>query len=304
MSTIAATNNLQEPWFTLRRHRLLILLTTILVAAVSYVTANLQPPRYEASADILFEIPVTEPLFLPADAAGGDPVRTLQTEIQLVSSEAVEDAVRRSLHVEDAPEVAVEPVGQSDVIRIIAADRVPANAAAIANAYAASYIEVRKDVATDARGAAERALEAEIAEVGRQIAAINQRIEAAPTDVTSLVQERDALVSQGSTLSIRLREVRIEAAAATGRARVVATATAPASPVAPKPLIAAAVGVAFGLLFGAALAVAIERRNDRRRRAELAFSMGQAADDQERTPAFNEPAGTYPIESLDRARRD
>lgn len=272
MSTFTETTSLQEPWRTIRRRKFLIVLSTAVVAVAAFGAAKLQPPRYEAATDILFEIPVTEPLFMPAGDTGGDPVRALQTEVQLVRSEAVTDSVRRSLRVNVAPEVVVQPVGQSNIIRIIAADRVPDHAAEIANAYADSYIQVRRDVATDARSTAEEALAAEIAEVGRQVDALIERINSAPPEMgASLVSERDALISQGATLSTRLREVRVEAAATTGRARVVVPATAPTSPVSPKPLIATAVGVAFGLLLGVTLATLIEHRNGRRWAAQHAL---------------------------------
>lgn len=289
----AKTNDLPEPWRTFQRRKVLIVVVTAVVAAIAFSAAKLQPPRYEAVTDILFETPVTEPLFPPSDLTAGDPVRALQTEIQLVRSEAVTDSVRRTLGVDVAPEVAVEPVGQSNVIRIIAADRVPDNAAAIGNAYADSYIQVRRDVATDARNTAEQALAAEIAEVGRQVDALNQQIDAASAETSaSLASERDALVSQGSALSTRLREVRVEAAAATGRARVVVPATAPTSPVSPKPLIATAVGVAFGLLLGMTMAMLVERRSGRRRVAERALgdverSTDLATLEPEEAPARN-----------------
>ena len=94
----------------------------------------------------------------------------------------MKDSVRRSLAVDVAPEIVVEPVGQSNLIRIIAGDRNADHAAAIANAYAESYILFRKGTATDAKIAAERALAAEIAEVDQQSTPLDERINATPPD--------------------------------------------------------------------------------------------------------------------------
>jgi len=270
MSTDAT--DLHEPWRTLWRWKYLIVLVTAIVAAVAFGVAMLQTPRYEAAADILFETPespVTGSLsFSPSGGVTAvDPVRALQTEIQLVRSAAVEDAVRHSLGRGVAPEIDVEPIGQSNLIRIVARDRNADQAAAIANAYAQSYVQFRGGRVTDARIAAEQALTAEMAEVDKQVGDLEQRIGTTPPDPAGgldagLASQREALISQYVTLSTRLRELRVEAAT-TGQARVVVPATAPASPASPKPLIATAIGVAWGALLGVAIAFIIERRSRR-----------------------------------------
>jgi uncharacterized protein involved in exopolysaccharide biosynthesis len=274
MSTSADTTDLREPWRTLWRRKFLIVLTTAVVAAIAFGVTMLQAPRYEATTDILFEnfeTPVTESLFSPYPPIGVDPVRALQTEIQLVQSEAVKDSVRRSLAVDVRPEIVVEPVGQSNLIRITAGDRNADHAAAIANAYAYAYILFRKGTATDAKIAAERALAAEIAEVDQRIDALAAQINATPPDPAgglsaTLAAQREALISQSVTLSTRLRQLRVEAAT-TGQARVVVSATAPTSAASPKPLIATALGVAWGALLGVAMAFILERRSGRRLRS-------------------------------------
>jgi uncharacterized protein involved in exopolysaccharide biosynthesis len=275
MSTSADTTDLHEPWRTLWRRKFVIVLTTAVVAAVAFGATMLQAPRYEAATDILFEnfeTPVTESLFAANPAAGVDPVRALQTEIQLVRSEAVKDSVRHSMAVDVAPEIVAEPVGQSNLIRIIAGDRNADHAAAIANAYAESYILFRKGMARDAKVAAQRALEAEIAELEQQVDALDERINAAQPDPmarlsTNLASEREALISEYVTLTTRLRKLRVEAAT-TGLARVVVPAMAPTSPASPKPLIATALGVAWGALLGVTIAFIIELLGERLRLAQ------------------------------------
>ena len=277
MSTSADTTDLREPWRTLWRRKFLIVLTTAAVAAVAFGVTMLQPPRYEATVDILFEnfeAPVTESLFSPHPPIDVDPVRALQTEIQLVRSEDVKDAVRRLLGVDVAPEIVVEPVGQSNLIRIVAGDRNADHAAAIANAYAEAYIGFRTETAIDAKIAAERALEAELDEVEQQVVALEERINASPPDPAgglsaSLASEREALISEHVTLSTRLRELRVEAET-TGRARILAPAMAPTSPASPKPVTATALGVAWGALLGVTMAFIIEYRSGRRRRSPRA----------------------------------
>ena len=278
MSTSADTTDLREPWRTLWRRKFLIVLTTAVVGAVAFGAAMLQAPRYQAATDILFETPespVTESLsFSPSGGATSvDPVRALQTEIQLVRSEAVKDAVRRSLAVDVAPEIVVEPVGQSNLIRIIAGDRNADHAAAIANAYAESYILFRRGTATSA---AEKALAAEIAEVDQQINLFDEQINAAPPDpradvLAKQASVREALISEYVTLSTRLRQVRVGAAARKERVSVVVPAMAPTSPASPKPLIATALGVAWGAMLGVTMAFIIERLSGRRRLAQRAL---------------------------------
>ena len=206
MSTPADMTDLHEPWRTLWRRKFLIVLTTAVVAAVAFGATSLQAPRYDAATDILFEnfeTPVTESLFSAYPPLGVDPVRALQTEIQLVRSEAVKDSVRRILAVDVAPEIIVEPIGQSNLIKIIAGDRNADHAAAIANAYAESYILFRKGMATDAKIAAERALSAELDEVGQRVNALDQQINASPTGSGGWFERETGVGPGGPDLPVR-----------------------------------------------------------------------------------------------------
>jgi polysaccharide biosynthesis transport protein len=247
------------------RRRWLIVGTTLVVAVVGLGVSLLGPNKYEASTDILVETASPGAVFSPDLAAGGDPVRRLQTEIQLVQSEAVRAAVRRKLERKDTPAVVVESVGQSDVIRIEASDTDATTAASIANAYAEAYIEARK--ATAAAG--ENALQQQIADITRQIDDLDRQVSASPADQQATLTQRtassrDSLVAERSALAGRLRELRVDGAIEGGGARILVPATTPDSAVQPTPLLSMAIGLAVGAALGCGLALLADHLDARR----------------------------------------
>jgi uncharacterized protein involved in exopolysaccharide biosynthesis len=93
----------------------------------------------------------------------------VQTELQLVTSAPVQQAVRGRL--KNAPAVSASQVGQTIVIAITASSGVPSRAALVANLYATAFVQYRQAVATRNLAAAEaqlrsQALPANPAETG------------------------------------------------------------------------------------------------------------------------------------------
>lgn len=247
----------------------LIVITIVVVGAVALGLSLRQHTAYEAHADVLLKPSTSDALFTTGGTGASDPVRSMQTEMQLVQSETVQDAVRRELDVADAPPVTVTPIGQSNVLRIAARDGDAEQAAAIANSYASSYIAFRRDMATRDRAAAEQAFSAQSDEVGQQIDALNAIIDAAPLDqqatvIERLAPQRDALITQQADLTTRLREVKVQAALEDGDAQIVSRAAPPHRRVAPTPVLTTAIGLALGAILGVCLALLFARAAERR----------------------------------------
>lgn len=156
MSVLGETRREADPTRyleALRDHWLLV--AVMVVGAVGFATAYsaLAPKRYEASADIL----VTPISSSDSSLVGfnlmresADSSRGVLTAARLVKTPQVASAVRTHLGLAmsrrallDA--VAVKPVGQANIVSIVATAGTPSQAAQIANAFAAEMIRERTE---------------------------------------------------------------------------------------------------------------------------------------------------------------
>lgn len=135
-----------------RRHRLLVLGCTLLalVAAIAHVAHR--SPSYKATAEILVTpLPADDATFqgLPFLRDFGEAARTLQTAAALVDSPSAQVLAAKRMgpgwsvkRIQDT--ISVQPLGESDVLEIQAKDSDPAQAARLANTFAAASLEVRQ----------------------------------------------------------------------------------------------------------------------------------------------------------------
>ena len=229
-----------------RRRGVITLCVALLVAAVTAVS-YLQTPTYEATAEVLLEPRGAELLLQQEGVPRPDPERATRTAIRVTTSERVKAKVRELLG--DAPPVVAAPAGNTDVIQIRARDSDPAQAADTANAYASSFIEVRKAEAIDEILASVERIQAKLSELQRQI------------DQTP-PPGRDALVRQQEAFKNRLDLLQVEAEVQTGDAEVVTPAQPPEDKVAPRPLRNALLALLAGLVLGLIVAAVAEALDD------------------------------------------
>ncbi len=104
-----------------------MLAVVLVLATLSLVFSFLQPSMYRGEAKVLLRPRASESLFDPTSGARPDPVRALQTEIEVLKSEPVREAVRQRIG--RAPDLSAAPIGQTDVIQISAYSNVPSEAA-------------------------------------------------------------------------------------------------------------------------------------------------------------------------------
>lgn len=253
----SADLDLREYLRVLRRRKWTIALAAGIVVAVALGSALLQTPVYQASAELLLQARSTESLFDPQTGQRVDPVRLMQTEIQVMKSEPVRNAVKERLGV--APNVSVAPVGQTDVLRVRAQSTDPKRAALVANTYAQAYIDYRRKQAVDDLLAASQEVQEKVSGLQVQIDALtNQLNDIDPksgAETRSRIQGQIAqLVSQQALFRQKLDELQVDAALKTGGAQLVTPASTPTSPSAPQPVRTATVALVVGLVFGVGLA--------------------------------------------------
>jgi receptor protein-tyrosine kinase len=232
----------------LRRHVVLILATGILLASAVFAYSSTRPKQWTASATLLFRDPGFDQRLFGNQflSRSVDPSRDAATNLGLVSQRGVAEATARALAgdwTEDAVRERVTPrsVSQSDLVNVVATDTDPGVAARVANAYARTFVTLR-------RKADQRQIEGAQAVVQQQLAAI------APSQRQS---------EQALSLERRAQELKILASLQTGRAEIAQSADVPEHPSAPRIKRNSALGLLLGLALGMGIAF-LREKLDRR----------------------------------------
>ncbi len=227
------------------RRRWLVILPVVIATAVAIGLTVLQTPIYAASSEVLVEPRNQDALF--NDRSGNLNERAIDTEIQVIEGEQVRAQVQSILGLESRPPAAnASAVGNTDVISITVRDPNARNARTYADAYAAAYIELRREQAVTELLAASAELQSAIDDLQRQI--------------DSLPGEdlrRPALVAQLGNFQTTLDQLRVDAALRTGGAVIIRSADLPASPIEPTPMRTAVVAALLGLFVGVGAAFVV-----------------------------------------------
>ena len=232
----------------LRRRKRPLLLVMAAVVGLALAASFLQTPVYAATAEVLLQRSNTETLFDPNTGQPNDPQREVQTQIRVVSSEPVVKAVREKLGY--SANISASSAGQTDVLRLRAENTAPRKAAAIANAYADAYIEVRRSQAVDDVLNAVKQMQNTISDLQRQI-------DAAPPGPS-----KDSLVELQSAFRTKQSELQVTASLQSGGARPVRSAAVPSSPIRPKPVRDFVLALVLGGLLGIGVAFVLEYLDD------------------------------------------
>jgi capsular exopolysaccharide synthesis family protein len=225
----------------LARHKLLLVLVSLLVPVAALYFALGHDPRYEASAEVL----LSRQNLASALTSISDPTADAPPEL-LTSTQArlarVPDVVRRvfaAAGVERRPvdsfleDSSVVGEANADILRFTVADEDPAVARALATAYAEEFTKYRFELETASLRSAEAELEDRLAEL-------------------RMAGARRSSLSRA--LSAKQREVQTLQALQTGSANVIRRATS-AKQIDPRPLRALALSVPLGILLALASAL-------------------------------------------------
>ncbi|HWC12952.1 MAG TPA: polysaccharide biosynthesis tyrosine autokinase [Acidimicrobiales bacterium] len=272
----------------LRRRKGTVLLTAFLLVTAALVSSWLQTPVYAAKAKVLLQPLSTESLFDANTGERNDPARVVDTQIQVLESEPIQDAVRAELG--GAPPVSASGVGQTDVIQLVAESTSPSRAARVANAYARAYVDFRRRQAVETLLAASQEIESKVAALQEQIDDIDRQVDTAPDSQEGAVRqnlgpEKASLLQQQAAFKQRLDQVQVDAALTTGRAQLVARAAIPRTPVRPTPVRTGILALVAGSGLGVGLAFLRERLDDSVR----------SKDDLERAAEGVPVVGTIPL---------
>ena len=239
-------------WRALKRRRVLLVATTVVIVAAALGYTWLQPTRYEARAQVLVAVDSGQSVFRVA-APVLDPNRVLQTELLVFDSPQLRARVRDGIGT--APPVSVHQVEQTDVIEVVARSGRARTAAAIANAYANAYIELRRDDTVSNVVAAAEQLQSKVSDLQRQIDRASGEAQA-------------SLIDQQALFRQKLDQLQVDGALQATAARLISEAAAPRAPVSPDRLRTGLVALVFGLVVAIGVALTVEYWDDSLRTVE------------------------------------
>jgi len=246
------------------RHRRGIIILSVLVVVITALAASFfQTKVYQGTAQLLMQPQAQETLFDPNTGQVNNTASQVQTEIEVIQSRPVRDAVLKKLGLppstQNVPKVSASQVGTTDIVLVKAQSTNPDSAASIANAYATSYIEFRRTQDVNSLTAAATQLQSEISDLQKQVDADNAQIQNGNTAVSG---QRDSLISQQSVFKQKLDQLQVDSSLKSGGAQLVTPAVAPTTPIKPTPKRNAVIALAVGLIFGTGLAFLFEYLDD------------------------------------------
>jgi Mrp family chromosome partitioning ATPase len=243
-----------------RARRWLIAGIVVCATGLALVWSLSQSSRYTANADLLFGHSTSADAVITGGATGTTdiPDRTAATNLALASLDTVAANVTRgfkgSATVEDLKNaVTVAAQGASDVVTVTAEWDSPAQAAAIANAFATEIVDLRR--------------ETERAGIQRAIDALTARLPVAP--------KTPAETALADGLNTKIADLEALKQSADGSVNLVERATPPDHRSAPKPLRNAVIAGFVALILAIFIVVLLARFDDRiADEEELAALMG------------------------------
>lgn len=247
--------NVSDYLRVLRRGWYLLVGAVVVCVAAAYGLTSLQSERYRSTADVLVRTQESAAL-LDSTGTRPDADERLETEVAFIESavmrEAVTERVGRS-HGVDA-----RTVGDASVIEIRVTDGDPRVAAEFADAYAETYIDLRRQRAVDEYLATAQVVQDRIDDLDDQLA-----------DLPEGDPGRSALESQRLVYLSAIESLALAADLSGGTtAQIISPANVPSDPFSPNPTRNAILGGIVGVVLGLGLVVVRETLDDRLRSKE------------------------------------
>lgn len=238
----------------------IVLLTTVIVAAVSVVVSYLQAPIYQGEASVLLtqQNAASTILGSPQPQISNQPDRDVMTQVGVIRSPGILQQVIRTLNLRTTPaellnHVNVSTDGQTDIVTIEVKDGSMVRPAAIANTLAQTYVRWSQDRERASIESAANDVESRLAAAQQQIVSAQASLlKGDPSGAKQVGLE--AANSLYRTLADQLEQLKINAQLVTGSGSILSSATPNPVPVSPKPARDGVLGLAMGLVLGIGMA--------------------------------------------------
>lgn len=271
----------------LRRRWPIVLALGVLACGVAGWLTKRQPPVYQATASVLLQPRAAEQLLAASTGSFSEAGNEVATEIEVMRSQVVADAVRAKLG--RKPEVKIEARGVTNVLDIRARSTDPATAASEATTFAEVYVELRRAQRIEDLSKTGELIRGQVTDLDKRIDELEKPLRdidarlLATTNTQLSVQLRqqrdstaDAIRAERNTLERRrasfddqLNQLQLLSGFGTsGGVQLVSKAEVPTAPVSASPVRNAALGLLGGLVIGLGLAFLLDQLDDRLRRKE------------------------------------
>ena len=248
-STTSQQTDLRAFISPLYQRRWLILAIVIVATAATYLISASRSDEYSATTKVNVQRPQLQTLLSEGPIV--DSARNAQNQAEIVASREVAKRVSRALKLDETPNdlldtVTVTPDIESDIISITATRSTPGGAAAVSNALARQYIDLRRE-----------RLDTQVEEA---VTRAERQLNELPPGPTQDEQRRGILETIG--------QLRAANSLSSGQAQQVDRAVPPDSPSSPKPKRDAFFALVISLVFSCGLALILARLDRRIRRVE------------------------------------
>jgi capsular exopolysaccharide synthesis family protein len=242
------------------RHKLVIALTVVVTTGAAVGIDHVRHRTYQGTAEVLFTPQGNSGGTSGAATGTGLTPADVATDIELISSAPVQAAVAKTLHVA-APPVTVTEVGTTNVAQISVAAPSPDFAAAAANAYARSYLQVATQDYISSQLAVVKQIQ--VQEIAQQESLNN--LLASPGFATSTTDQQQYADDEEAFASLKsqLNQMELNTTSGASAGQLEVPAVSDPVPTSPKPERDAMVAIGVGLLLGIGLALLRENLDDR-----------------------------------------
>jgi len=218
-----------------------ILIVVVVFVGTTVVVTVRKTPQYQASAEVIHQTAGWETTLLGVNSAFYYYAQKIPVDARLLASpDVAERAKTRMGSARSAAEllgmISVEPLAETETIRVRAVSPDPTEAAAIANGFVEAFVAVRKEDMSASLATAKSVLE--------------QQIQAIPP------AEQGG--SFAASLQQRLQQLNIVADLAGSDYRILQSASVPGAPFTPHPLRDSLLALGIGLVTGIALSFLFE----------------------------------------------
>jgi tyrosine-protein kinase len=254
----------------LRRRKLLISTLTLLGLGMAlFYSMAIATPIYTSQSQVLVRPVLNDPF--DASAAAADKVLNMGTERELVKSDSVAMKVKERLNISDSisklhRRLGVQVLGSTQILSISFNAPSKVKARQTAQAFAESYLELKRELSTQARDRRQSGIEAALRPVADQITEAQRSLATSPPG-SSASAEADArlksLHDQAAPYLSDLASVRSIDPEVGGA--MVSPANLPNRASSPRPKFNALLGAFFGFFIGLLLAFFRDRTDGRLR---------------------------------------
>jgi capsular exopolysaccharide synthesis family protein len=240
------------------------------VVAGSVLLTLRTTPVYAASADLLVN-QASISLFSDTATLSGDRLRAdLNTQVELLQSPSLRLTVLGALGPDGRKvgSMRATPVGQTTVVRLTVESTDAGVAKRAADVYASTYVATRQRQQNDTLSSAGAQVQNKIADIERQLNALDAQAPAGLSARSDLNTQRLSLQSQYALYKQKLDQLQIDASLKDAGVQITSAATRPTTPIRPRPLRDAILAIIIGLLLGTGLAFVLEYLDDKIRSAD------------------------------------